>query len=39
MSEEKVTRLEMVLFGLFMGVVFAMLASVWVIMIVFSRGA
>jgi hypothetical protein len=34
MAEEKVTRLELVLFGLFMGSVFAMLASMWVLMLV-----
>lgn len=38
MSEEKVTRLEMVLLGLFMGVSMALLASVWIIMIIYGRG-
>jgi len=36
MSEEKVTRLELVLFGLFMGGMFAMLASIWVILLVMA---
>jgi len=31
---EEVTRLEFVLFGLFMGSMFAMLASIWVILLV-----
>jgi hypothetical protein len=36
MSEEKVTRLELVLFGLFMGSMFVMLASIWVILLVMA---
>ena len=38
MAEEKVTRLELVLFGLFMGMLFVMLSSMWAIMF-FYRGA
>jgi hypothetical protein len=37
MSEEKVTRLEFVLFGLFMGCMFAMLVSMWIVMLVVSQ--
>ena len=36
MNEEKVTRLELVLFGLFMGSMFAMLVSIWVILLVMT---